>query len=551
MQRVRSAVCRFNSQWTCATHGAMQTRPFMSGSDITSALPDPPYGLPNSPRFEAERRGAFSKAWLERLPEIKPLARNAVYLPGKEELWRLPAHKGLEKVVEHLPYHDVLRYITEHSLFFLFETLLRARDAPLPHVMYEDFMKCCTFASLQKPPEEQFALPSALLRALLCIAAYQCTLDHNYFTTCQLLFARMEQQQQTTPEVISAWVYCCAASAKVEDAFAYAKYMAERDIPFDMMVFSLMQNPSVNPVMKEARAVSQAAKGLLLQCRLVNRLQTAYAADSVVAHGMFVYYALTLNHVKKWEVIRISAALGIPLAERTLSLSVQVFAREKGLRCGPRTVKALVGFLARDGTASHLLYVLLRARKNELLPEFHGLPQIAFTSEEEEVILQHVTARGEHDKSFAMAYTLIRTLVQGDSPQELFRALTHATRLRGEDEADELTSTSTGDAEPTAVRALSDGVDERSLTAIIRSVRDILEGVDALDRAGRWTRQSTPHSVGSSRLSARRRELDELQQCSVPSNIRVLAERHLAAELTDAERSVRLSTAWVNPDGSL
>nr|CCC48220.1 conserved hypothetical protein, fragment [Trypanosoma vivax Y486] len=513
MQRVRSAVCRFNSQWTCATHGAMQTRPFMSGSDITSALPDPPYGLPNSPRFEAERRGAFSKAWLERLPEIKPLARNAVYLPGKEELWRLPAHKGLEKVVEHLPYHDVLRYITEHSLFFLFETLLRARDAPLPHVMYEDFMKCCTFASLQKPPEEQFALPSALLRALLCIAAYQCTLDHNYFTTCQLLFARMEQQQQTTPEVISAWVYCCAASAKVEDAFAYAKYMAERDIPFDMMVFSLMQNPSVNPVMKEARAVSQAAE--------------------------------------KMGSIRISAALGILLAERTLSLSVQVFAREKGLRCGPRTVKALVGFLARDGTASHLLYVLLRARKNELLPEFHGLPQIAFTSEEEEVILQHVTARGEHDKSFAMAYTLIRTLVQGDSPQELFRALTHATRLRGEDEADELTSTSTGDAEPTAVRALSDGVDERSLTAIIRSVRDILEGVDALDRAGRWTRQSTPHSVGSSRLSARRRELDELQQCSVPSNIRVLAERHLAAELTDAERSVRLSTAWVNPDGSL
>ncbi|RNF18450.1 uncharacterized protein Tco025E_04470 [Trypanosoma conorhini] len=207
-------------------------------------LPDPPCTLPTSPRFDAERSGKFNKAWLQHeLPACKPLVRNSVYLPSKESLWNSPIHEGLEKIAERLPYHDVLRYIMEHNYFFLFKTLLKASDAPLPHVVYEDFMKCRTFASLQNPPEEQFALSPTLLRTLLCMAAYQCILDRHYFTTCQLLFRRLEQQQAMTSEVLSAWVYCCTASGRVEEALAYAKHMADHDVPFDEIVFLSCSTP--------------------------------------------------------------------------------------------------------------------------------------------------------------------------------------------------------------------------------------------------------------------------------------------------------------------
>ncbi|ORC88035.1 uncharacterized protein TM35_000192790 [Trypanosoma theileri] len=517
-----------------------------SGNTVGVELPDPPYALPTSSRFDAERGGMFDKNWLLQLPKQKPLLRNSVYLPSKEELWRTPAYQGLEIIAESLPYHDVLRYIMEHNFFFLFKTLLKSRDAPLPHVMYEDFMKCRTFSSLQNPPEEQFALSPTLLRSLLCMAAHQCILDPHYFTTCQMLFRRIEQQQSVSSEVLSAWVYCCAASGKVDDALTYAKYMADHDIPFDETVFSLMQHPSIDPVAAEHNAVSHAAKGLLLQRRLSGRLHTVYRSDSVAAHGMFVFYALTLSHAKKWEVIRAAASLGVGLTERTLSLAVEVYAREKGLRCGPKTVKAFSLFLARDGTVGNLLYVLLRTRKNELLPDFQGLAKTAFSVEEQKEILHCVEYRARRDEGFAAARSLLSTLVGEDEPHELFRALSHTVRANN----------SSGTAD------VGESDESSNMNAVVTSVQSILRDVDTLDKASSKASTTPTTSVAAGRgvektgeyrftvkdENVLQEELEKLYDCNLPTSMRELAQMHILEEAELAERVKRLSEAWVNPD---
>nr|CCC90787.1 conserved hypothetical protein [Trypanosoma congolense IL3000] len=530
-------------------------------------LPDPPYKLPQTPRFNAERSGIFDKNWLSRLPALKPAIRNSTYLPSKEVLWQAPIHQALEIVIEHLPYHDALRYITEHSFFFLFPTILKASDAPLPHVVYEDLMKCCTFASLQNPPEEQFALPPALLRTLLCTAAYHCTLDAEYFTTCQMLFCRMEQQQQATSEVLSAWVYCCAASGKVEEALTYAKYMAGCNVPFDLFVFSLMQHPSLNPIDAEHGPVSQPAKGLLLQQRLGRRMHTAYLSDSLAAHGIFVYYALTLNHVKKWEVIRAAADLRVVLSDRTLELAVEVFAREKGMRCGPKTVKAMTLFLSKKGSAGHLLYVLLRARKNELLPEFCDLPRVSYSREQSELVLDAVQRRAQRDDGFAAANPLIRALVLEEDPHELLKAFSHAARVSSADYGEQ-----NGDIAPDAQPTHSPICGEVSWTSTRKTIRSLLCAVDELDRSGRRAalpdRRQTAlcgstaamapeglrYSSGAVAVDPpkdKSDELLELQRGDIPVGIRELARLNVVGELKEAQRARRVAMAWVNPDGML
>ncbi|RNF00704.1 hypothetical protein TraAM80_07437 [Trypanosoma rangeli] len=513
-------------------------------------LPDPPYALPTSPRFEVERSGTFNKTWLQHeLPACKPLVRNSVYLPSKEELWNSPMHEGLEQIAEHLPYHDVLRYIMEHNYFFLFKTLLKAGDAPLPHVVYEDFMKCRTFASLQSPPEEQFALPPTLLRALLCMAAYQCIIDPHYFTTCHLLFRRLEQQQTMSSEVLSAWVYCCAASGRVDDALAYAKHMADHDVPFDDTVFSLMQHPSVNPVAAEHSAVWHSAKGMLLQRRLGGRLQTEYRSDTVAAHGMFVFYALTLSHVKKWEVIRAAGTLGVSLSERTLSLAVEVYAREKGLRCGPKTVRALALFLARDGSIEHLLFVLLRTKKNELLPEFRGLPRTVFSEAEEADIMYCVARRARRDEGCSAVIPLLRALVREDDPQQFFHALTHAVR------ATNTNSSGGGDnAAGSGVDPTHTSSNEQGLQDLMTSVQGLLREVDALEKA---SRNGAPRGGAAKTIRASVREeeagvaeLQSLEESNIPPGLRELARMHLVERSAHANRAARLRMAWVNPDGT-
>ncbi|CBH11549.1 hypothetical protein, conserved [Trypanosoma brucei gambiense DAL972] len=573
LRRPHSTVrgCRISSASNSDSAGAFSAN--------GTQLPDPPYYLPHSPRFSAERCGTFNKKWLLNLPALKPLVRNSTYLPKKEELWRAPTHEALETIIGHLPYHDALRYITEHSLFLLFPTVLRARDAPLPHVIYEDFMKSCTFASLQNPPEEQFALPSVLLRTLLCMAAYHCTLDADYFTTCQMLFGRMEQQQQTTPEVLSAWVYCCTASGRVDEALTYAKYMADCSAPFDVTVFSLMQHPSLNPIEVEDGSVPHSAKGLLLQRRLGNRLHTAYRSDAVAAHGMFVYYALTLSHVRKWEVIRAAAALGVTLAERTLVLAVEVFAREKGMRCGPKTVKALTHFLAQDGTVGHLLYVLLRARKNELLPEFRDLPHTTFSEEEQELVLQCVAQRTRHDDSFAVAATLVSSLVREDDPSELLMAFARAAR--NHHSADVCGGDDDGSAcadvpapVPESPPSNSSEIIEKDRWAVVQaSVRSLLLDVNALDQASRrdayhkhWKNGNKgvknkenvlaktltlPHdSMHTATIQRKEKELWELMRSDTPVGVRELAQLNIMEELQEAKRLERAEMAWVNPDGT-
>ncbi|CCW64452.1 unnamed protein product [Phytomonas sp. EM1] len=393
-------------------------------------LPDPPYGIPRSSEFEAERLGAFSKEWLQKaLPEIERVVSNQGLLPQKDILWETAPHAALEALTRWRSYHDVLKIIMEHSFFFLFDSLPFSNDAPMPHVIYEDMMKALTFSSLQRPPMEHFALSSKTLRTLLCMAAHHCTLDKHYFTSASLLFRKMEQQQPIKAEVLSAWVYVCTAAGELEQALANSAQMAERELDFHPEVFAMMQNPSLSPATLHERAAGQhIAKGMLMRQRLCRRMSTNYNAATVALHAMFVYYALTLQHKTKWELLsravgdfgssvlsRPNRLLFLP-APRTVRLALHIFAQEKGVLCGPRTAKALVYCLCNEWTASsaaEVAFVLLRVRQNEVSAAFGGLPTTAFSEKEADVIRTVVRRRAQTDGTFRLAATLIGHLATG------------------------------------------------------------------------------------------------------------------------------------------
>ncbi|RNF18449.1 uncharacterized protein Tco025E_04469 [Trypanosoma conorhini] len=287
---------------------------------------------------------------------------------------------------------------------------------------------------------------------------------------------------------------------------------------------------------------------MLLQRRLGERLQTEYRSDTVAAHGMFAFYALTLSHVKKWEVIRAAGAMGVPLSERTLSLAVEVYAREKGLRCGPKTVTTFASFLARDGTVCHLLFVLLRAKKNELLPEFQGLPRTVFSEAEQADILHCVARRARQDDGFRAAIPLLRALVQEDDPRCFFQALTRAVR------ATDTKGSGGGDSVAgKGVAPTHTSSDELSLQVLVASVQGLLREVDTLERA---SRRGTPSGGAAMTIrasvkeDARGAELQSLDESDIPAGVRELARMHLLEEAAQSNRAARLRTAWVNPDGT-
>ncbi|CCW66412.1 unnamed protein product [Phytomonas sp. Hart1] len=391
-------------------------------------LPDPPDGIPRTTEFEAERLGAFSKAWLQdALPAIETAASHQSLLPQKEVLWETAPHLALEAITRWRPYHTVLQVIMTHGFFFLLEALPFCHEAPMPHVVYEDMMKALTFSSLQRPPMEHFALSSKTLRNLLGMAAYYCILDRHYFTSATLLFRRIEQQQPINAAVRSAWVYVCTAAGKIEEALAGAVHLAERGLAFDPEVFAMMQTPSLSPAaIREGAVTPHLAKGLIIRQRLCRGLSRIYNAATVALHAMFVHYTLTLQHTTKWELF--SRAVGRPEgsslsgptgflilpALRTLRLALQIFAQEKGVRCGPFTVKALVRCLCNEATASmaaEVTFVLLRVRQNEASKVFEGLPSTAFSEEEMHTIQTVARHRAETDESFRLAVPLVDHLL--------------------------------------------------------------------------------------------------------------------------------------------
>lgn len=362
------------------------------------------------------------------------MIRNAVYADSRQALYSASHGDSHEAIADRMTYDTLANHIMEHSFFFLLPKLLVAEDAPLPHVVYEDMLKCKTFSSLQLPPEEQFALEPELLRAVLCMAAHELIMDPQYFGTCENLFRVMEQQQRIDTKSLSAFLFCCTAAGQVREALNVAKMIAQQGEMMDPLVFSLMMHPSSSPKKHDIVAkgpLTESAKGFLLQRRLQSRLSSAYKADSVAVHSMFVMYSLTLNHFKKWETIRVAVEEGVELCDRTLRFVMEVYRLEKGQRCGPKTQRCLLRAVATSGSVSDLLYVVLRSRMNDEL-----LPHSAFesfsadhASDEVELVVEAVRRRqaqgGDEAKLFAMALPVVETLLRTKDRNSLRDALDH------------------------------------------------------------------------------------------------------------------------------
>ena len=398
---------------------------------IPTSMNPPHYALPaGSP----EAAGGANKDYIASLPQFKEVIREAVYLPPRDDLWKANSSSALDRIAKHASYFDLSRYALEHGFFHLFYDMLVAPDAPLPHVMYEDFLRVKMFGSMQDVPEKQFSLEPALLRGLLCLAAHHLILDKGYFQTSQMLFRRMDKEQSVGREVLSAWIFCCTAAGEVESALSFATYLDVHKIPLDPTVFSLMMHPSVNPNALVQRSLLHEAKGMLQQQRMHHRLAAAGNSTSGVAvHGMFVFYALTLNHVRKWELVRLAAMRSIALSGRTLALVMHAFRTEKGKLCGPKTcklvLKALLESELESDQLANALYVLIRMRKNELLPDMQGFDAAQFSSEECELVMTGLRWQGRHRDVATMRAVLpiADALVRHSKPAEVAQALSECT----------------------------------------------------------------------------------------------------------------------------
>lgn len=471
----------FDSSSTTMPPPPQQQQPSSSVADWSAALPEVPYGFPASPAaadlYAAERSGGLPRRWLRDLPRhvqrstatgrrgdaaspsaadaapsASPVLRIEHYLPSKEELWRSPPYEALREIALSTPYHDTLRTIMEHDYRFLFSDVLCHTEAPMPHVVYEDFMKCLTFASRQRPPEEQFALEDDVLRDVLCWAAYYCTVDPFYFTSASLLFRKVEQEQHLSPAVHSAWVYICTAAGRIDEALHYAAYMEAHDIPFDADVFARMLHPSLTPAQQRLQHAPQTSKGIVLQRRLSQDMRQHHGTTAVAVHAMFVYHILTLRHTRKWEVLRAGAEFwqkgrdsagegmdrnarrGAALAtatsatlprvpeevisSRTMQLAVSLYCAEKGVRWGPRTTAAMVAFMMESEdagcTAADVLYVLMRVRRNERSAVLASLPRTAFTEDAQAALLRAAQRRSRRDAAWGVAAPLLRELLAAD-----------------------------------------------------------------------------------------------------------------------------------------
>jgi hypothetical protein len=388
-------------------------------------LPSVPYHIPHSAAFEAERSGGASSKFIEQLPKLKAAIRNSVYLSNKDALWNAPSHEAVEEIVTHMAYHDVARYVMEHNWFHLFNFMLMASDAPLPHVVYEDFMKCKTFSSLQAPPEEQFALEPTVLRSLLCYASHAILTDEHYFGSAESLFRTIEQQQRVGAEVLSAWTLCLVAGGKIRRALDAVMQMEANGMKFDPVIFALMMHPHVHPSNVGKNALQQGGKGFILQQRLQNRMSTVYGTATVAVHAMFTHYVLTMQHAQKWDVLRHAVELGVEISDRTLTLALEVFAKERGARCGPKTMRALVRALASHGSATDLVFALYSCRRNELLPEFCDLPPVEFEEEEVVFVMSRLQSRSQEDKAFALVAPLVSVLMIETDPVKLEGTIRH------------------------------------------------------------------------------------------------------------------------------
>ena len=181
-----------------------------------------------------EMSGTPNLSWLANLPKFNDLLEKATKFPDANEFWQSPTHSALEQVASAQPYFEILKTISEHGFFFLIPKALLARDAPLPHIAYEDIMQCLLTCSMQRPPEEQFQLPPTVLRLMLCTAAHHILHDRAYFRTVEGWFRNhLERTQSLSSESWSAWIMCCVAANRIDSALMFLRHMEENKVAFD------------------------------------------------------------------------------------------------------------------------------------------------------------------------------------------------------------------------------------------------------------------------------------------------------------------------------
>lgn len=356
--------------------------------------------------------------------------RSGRHWPSIRELWSCEPHDTLQLFAQAAPYHDMLSFIMEHGkdIFLpVMELHLLSpykEDVPLPHVVYEDLMKVCTFSSLQNPPETQFQLSRRMRLGLLSIAARVCLLDSHYITQVKRWWSKMEQQQSLTVSDYSAFVWACAAAGDLSEAFRVLVWMSGRDaplergageeaeedqfsygrqgggrvtsthasIPFCPTVFALLQHPSVSYPALLLGHQPHVVKGIVQQ----ERFAKAWASQGGSAgvgfpmgvHAVFVHYCLTLQKERKWEWLEMALSRELNEFERRLGrpspssskdeVSVDSTAFPLCLQVGARTLRLALdvfavekGWFCSPQCVKLLVYALL-TRGEKILSENLG-----------------------------------------------------------------------------------------------------------------------------------------------------------------------------------
>ena len=300
--------------------------------------------LPRSNFYFIERSGACDPSWISSaLQEDRPI-------PSKDHFWNLPAHSAIDFLSQHMSYFSMAHHLMEHSQFFFFDHMLLAQDAPLPHVLYNDFMKCLTFSSLQSPPSTHFSLPQTMLRNILMLAAQFVLEDAAYFRRVEMLMRQMEQQQEIRSEVLSAWVLCCVCGGAYEAAFDALNSMTTRGLEFDSMVFLFLMQPSIDVRNLITSSGFEKSHSILNVMRLYHSLSSDFGANSVALHAVIVFSALSMNPVGKWDAVMVGLENRIAVPPRTASLIFESLQEEGFCHCGPKTCTALCYLVVQMGT---------------------------------------------------------------------------------------------------------------------------------------------------------------------------------------------------------
>ena len=334
-------------------------------------LPNIPYTLPRQQAFQAESSGAFRKEWLRGLPAYRKMAENARYLPSHEDFWKASPSQAVSIISSRMNYHDILHSAALDGIMPI-EALLRSPGAPTPDIIYEDIMRWKTFDRIQKPPEEQFVLETNVLQQLLAQCAHLVMVDPDYFARAELFFRKIEQQQNIGAAAYSCWALMCTASGRISLGLEVLAFMDRRGMAFDQHVFVLCMNPGASDFQTRIRGGEKSSKGFVRQLRLLNRLtvsvDTEHMSSIAGIHAFFVMFNLTLNHVRKWELIRtVVQDTRFLVSKRTVLYLIAMLDVEGARRCGSLTVQALLILFAQHGDFAACLQLLSRVRQNEAI----------------------------------------------------------------------------------------------------------------------------------------------------------------------------------------